>query len=792
MLKNEESGMVNVIAHIARDGRVQSLVTHSLQTANLSKNFGEIINLKSVAKITGLVHDIGKATVDFQSYICNENGKRGSVKHAPYGAVIIYDLYHNSYPLVSEIISNVVYTHHNSNGEMDFITPDYREEFIDKIMGNLRNLKYLNYVMEYLFTYVILKEDLNKLMLSADKEISVFLEKCANKQEEQKVLFYLNRFISSCLIDGDRSNTIAFEKNGYKDYEVPNYQEYFQKKYSKLIEKISLFENDTKLNQLRSEISDRLDEKANDSDGIHQLSVPTGGGKTLASFRYGLKKCVKHNKKRIIYIIPYTSIIEQNAQVMRNIIDEHPDDLNLILEHHSNIATDDEETDRIRRAELVQTNWDAPIIVTTVVQFANAVWAGKTSMSRRFHNLTDSVIIFDEIQNIPDKMLTVFTQAINWLSKFGKSDIVLCTATQPPLKEIDSTLTYDQLVTGLFDNNEFDRVNIVDDTTKYIRSEEEFGDYIIRKSQKHSSVLAIANTKAVVAETFKVVKTKVSENVKVYHLSTSMTASHRKSVISEIKYNLKQKKKVICITTPLIEAGVDISFEGVVRSLTGLDSIAQAAGRCNRNNEAGNAKGTVYLVCLDSNFEKLDKLATIKRRASKTENMLVRMDNPNSLLKEDIITHFFKEYYQDAKKDFDINGVELSHYVDGIRVVKKFCEVNGKIPVAHQFFSPRTVGRNVKVIDQDTVGLIVPYNDEAKEIIANLNSRTMNIGNIKRELQKAQIYTVNVFQNTLSKYKDAVYRLEDVEGVYAVHEQFYDMELGLCAEPVGQMDSYIF
>lgn len=780
-----------VIAHLSKDGSEQLLVDHLKQTANLAGKFGETIALAHTAKVAGLLHDIGKKSDAFQSYIRDENGRRGSVSHAPYGAIIIYDLYHEKYPLASEIIANAIYTHHNAHGELDYITSDFQEEFINRINEKKKQLEDLESVKNWLFNSVVSKKDLTKIMDTSENEINELTETYKDSHEKfQQILFYINRFVYSCLIDADRSNTIAFELS--KDNETVDYHKYFEDKYAAFTKNIEEFKNDTPLNKLRSEISEKLDICGSDPDGIHQLSVPTGGGKTLASLRYSLKKCIANGKKRIIFVIPYTSIIEQNAQVIRNIIDEAPNDTYKVLEHHSNISAYDDETERLRRSELAQTNWDEPIIITTMVQFANTVWAGKTTMTRRFNHLANSVIVFDEIQSIPDEFLTLFTQSIFWLNKIGKADIVLCTATQPPLDDINADLTINQLITGLFDKKEFDRVDIVNDAKKYIQDENELSEYVLDKTKSHRSILVIATTKAVVAKTFKVLNDKVNEDTLVYHLSTSMAGAHRKKVIAEMKTMLKEKKKVVCITTPLIEAGVDVSFESVIRSLSGLDSIAQAAGRCNRNNEAKDKKGKVYLVRLAKSFEKLGSLKTVERRASESDKLLTSMISPNDLLNEKVIKKYFEGYYAKTKKDFDLQGVGLTTYTSGIESAIRYVRNNNAIPKTKQFFASRTVGKNVKVISQDTVGLIVPYDDAAKDIISKLSSEKLDINILKELLQKAQIYTVNVYRDTLKKYAQAIYELHAVEGVFAVRNQYYDENLGLCVEPIAQMDEYIF
>src|SRR5690606_25176310 len=299
------------------------------------------------------------------------------------------------------------------------------------------------------------------------------------------------------------------------------------------------------------------------SQGIYTLTVPTGGGKTYASLRYALHHAQNHGLERIIYIIPYTSIIEQNAKVIREVV-EHADDTRpWVLEHHSNL----EPERQTWQSKLASENWDAPIVLTTMVQLLETLFSGGTKGVRRFHQLANSVLVFDEIQTLPINCVHMFCNAMNFFSKSCNTTAVLCTATQPLLNELKSpekgqlTVPEGNELAGDFNRHFIDlrRVDVYNQIKPGGWSAVKVSALAVEQFQKHGSCLVIVNTKAWAQELYLRCAERVNKS-EIFHLSTNQCPRHRKVLLYLIKKRLKRRKPVLCLSTQLIEAGVDVDF----------------------------------------------------------------------------------------------------------------------------------------------------------------------------------------------------------------------------------------
>ncbi|GGE34851.1 hypothetical protein GCM10011391_11860 [Pullulanibacillus camelliae] len=519
-----------------------------------------------------------------------------------------------------------------------------------------------------------------------------------------------------------------------------------------------------------------------------------GGGKTLASLRYALKHALTHKKERIIYVVPYTTIIEQNAEEVKRILKDRVH----ILEHHSNVVETESETlnyVKDKSLKLAKDNWDAPVIFTTMVQFLNAFYSKGTRNVRRLHHLANAVIIFDEVQSVPIKCVSLFNEALNFLKGVGGSSILLCTATQPALdfvqnsiEKIDGEIVQDlEQISGAFK-----RVDIIDRTTDKGWDTEALSDFVLEQLQDVSSVLVILNTKTVVRRLFNHIK-ETDPNLKVYHLSTSMCAAHRKDILTRVKEAINHKEKVVCLSTQLIEAGVDISFECVIRSLAGLDSIAQAAGRCNRHGEFGYRH--VYII--NHKEENLQHLKEIATGARITKQLLLDRHHDQGikdLLSREALTLYFQSYYEALKKDLDYaipafqkNMFELLKGNAGYKEAYRH-----KTKKSFNLLldtSIKTAANHFKVIDNQTTSLLVPYK-EGREIIAEFNGE-VTIEDMTALLKKAQHYTVNVYQHEidrLSKNGDIQFLLEGK--LLCLRENAYDLNYGVNIEGDGLMEEH--
>ncbi|MEK5060669.1 CRISPR-associated helicase/endonuclease Cas3 [Paenibacillus sp. FSL H7-0326] len=800
---------MNFIAHIReRDQAQQRVESHLLEVKKLAESIGSKIGVAHIAGLAGLLHDMGKFTDRFRTYILeavqnpDHPPKRGSVDHSTAGGKLLYELYHQegrqlNTALLAEIVGNAIISHHSYL--QDYLDANLESRFLDRV----RDKELLEYeqAKKAFFEIVMRKEEFSKYVSQAAKELDQFMAQEASYALETKLMF-LTKFIFSALIDADRTNTRLFEE-GIENEQINEVERssLFFSYYDLLMKKIESFRtesNNNPVNLLRRQMSEQCEMFADKPSGIYTLSIPTGGGKTLASLRYALRHALNYDKKRIIYILPYTTIIEQNTAEIRQIL---MDDEN-ILEHHSNIIEDSNDDDELedglinkrQKWKLAKDNWDSPIIFSTMVQFLNVIYAKGSRNIRRFHNLSESIIIFDEVQKVPVSCVSLFNQALNFMKTYCSTSIVLCTATQPALHYVENKLEVNPDGEIIDNLNEvisaFKRVEIIDKATNITMNNNQLSEFVTEKMEELNSVLIILNTKTVAKRLYTQLISDRREDVSIYHLSTSMCAAHRKDVLNKVRTHLKNKERVVCISTQLIEAGVDVSFECVIRSLAGLDSIAQAAGRCNRHGEYGVRQ--VYVI--DHMEEKLDKLPEIKAGKQITKWILIDMlKDPSAhggqLLSTEAMKRYFEELYGHFRSDLNYRLPQLGPDITISRLLtaaRKNSPFFHDYATRHQTALPlylansyNTAAAHFEVIDNMTTSVIVPYGQEGKDIIADLNGDTQ-IGDLTRLLRKSQQYTIQLFHHELQilARNEGLKSLLDGK-VLILSESAYDEEYGL-------------
>lgn len=817
-LKGEDE--MNYIAHIREDDKkIQTVEEHLQETKSIAEMHGEKIGIKYLAGLAGLLHDLGKYSMDFQHYILEavnnpDNApKRGSVDHSTAGGKLLYELFHNNskngfLKLVAEIVGNSIISHHSYL--KDFLNPNLESDYLKRV--EQKEINDFEQIKHLFFNNVMNKDELLVYANKAAKEVELILKSGKIVSPEKKLMF-LTKFVFSILIDADRTNTRCFEEN-INYFEEMNYdsKSLFKSYYEKLMEKINSFDkNSSKINLLRSEMSDLCDSFGEKPSGIYTLSIPTGGGKTLASLRYALKHAIEYKKKRVIYVVPFTTIIEQNAEEVRKILN---DDRN-ILEHHFNVIEDEEEISedsvnfgdtyisKNQKLKLAKDNWDSPIIFTTMVQFLNVFYAKGNRNIRRLHNLCDAVIIFDEVQKVPTSCISAFNDALNFLNFYGKSSLILCTATQPALDFVDHSLAIKEnaeIVNNLDTViEEFRRVDIVDCASEQVFNNEMLSDFVIELLEDNISILVILNTKKVVKDLYERLK-KIRIDASIYHLSTSMCAAHRNDILAEVKEKLKNKERVICVSTQLIEAGVDISFQCVIRSLAGLDSIAQAAGRCNRHGEM--ERKPVYII--DHIEENLTRLKEIDRGKNISKRIFKDLKRDKTIYGGNVLSRqamekYFKEFYAELKNDLNYYIRPLQTYMTNLLIStrnesdyhKAYKAKYGKELPLFIVNSYGTAAEYFEVIKDLTTTVIVPYK-EGKEMIATLNSNP-SISELDRLLKVAQRYSVGIYDYE----KEHLLKNEGLESyfdgkVYVLKEGSYDKEYGLNIENDSQFEFLSF
>ncbi|MEG2380384.1 MAG: CRISPR-associated helicase Cas3' [Oscillospiraceae bacterium] len=709
------------VAHKNKNGETQTVFEHLTETAKLSKKFGESFGEGELAEQIGLLHDIGKYSKEFQKRIM-ENGPK--VDHSTAGAM---ECKKNNMPEAALCVAG----HHT--GIPDFGGKGDSTQ-AKSLIGRLKRMQ--NKIPDY---------------SKFSEEIRLTPQKNRAFKNRFELSFYV-RMLYSCLVDADFLDT---ERAMCEKEIVRGNYDNLETLLSKLEENIEPWlnaKNEKILNKKRTEILKNCLNCGNGERGMYTLTVPTGGGKTISSLAFALKHAVKHGCSRIVYVIPYTSIIEQTAKIFRDILGKEN-----VLEHHSNIDFDDLKDDEIvARLKLSTENWDAPIIVTTNVQFFESLYANKSSACRKLHNLANSVIIFDEAQMIPLPYLKPCVSAIELLVKNYGATAILCTATQPSLQKFFSD---DCKITEICPDVEdlyefFKRTTIKHIGTKTLEE-------VAVLMTEHNQVLSIVNTKKDAKELYM----KLPEDERI-HLSNFMTPSHKMLMLKEIRNRLKDGKACRVVSTSLIEAGVDVDFPCVFREEAGLDSVVQAAGRCNREGDPTLGKKEVYV------FESEAK-------------------PPNIIEKNVSIFHEVMEMFD------DLSSLEaIKAYFDGIHELSKYgngVDKNGVIKAFNEGIDGcslpfEQVASKFRLIDDITKSVLIPIGDEAESLTNAIENALKNGDTIGGYLRKASKYMVNIYDSEYKRLcnKNVILPIGDKKDLAVLAcLDYYSDETGLITEIDG-------
>lgn len=782
------------LAHISCDGRVQTLSDHLSNVSNICREYCSDIGLSEVGFICGLVHDLGKTSNEFQEYLLgNTRYKRGDIDHSTAGAQFLstigcdwFDYYKQS-PLNAKlcedsmnVIELCILSHHS--GLINCLSVDGDDRFSKRLNKEL-GLDNSKLIFEKMDPFVT--DGVREHLPSAIEELSDKINEIAkttqdgSKYSQNKCYFrvgLLSRYILSCLIDADHQDTRSFtdnvdimlSKSQPWDVLCSRFDEYNKK-----------LDSDGNVNKIRQQISKECYLKSSCNTGVYTLSVPTGGGKTLASLRFALNHAKKNGLNRIIYVIPYTSIIDQNAQVMRNVLEKDGD--KIVLEYHSNIETNDDE---LSVWKYYSDSWNAQIIVTTMVQYLNTLFASGSSNIKKMHNLSKSVLIFDEIQTLPIKCTYMFNESVNFLSSVCGSTILLCTATQPLLSKVEKFPLIIETDGELMSEPEHLDNQLKRCEAQYINPEksmssEEIVDFVVKKSELFDSILIVTNTKRAAAEIFNGLSNRNCTEHNLFHLSTNMCPAHRKSVLKNIRQSLLDEK-TICVSTQLIEAGVDLDFQCVIRMLAGIDSITQAAGRCNRNGHLDHM-GSVYVI---KSEEKISSLIDIYEGRRCSQDVLREFSDP---LSPDALSRYYEYFFFQRSRDMGYpNGSTtlfelLSTNKDSKELYISRTGNKIKRMLVQSFKEGNTLFRVIE--ENDTV--IVPYDQNSKDLIARLcaESGKYDLYETIRDLQK---YSINVYDVAKLKSSGIVKEIVPESGIFVLVEGYYDERLGMSRTPVNK------
>ncbi len=813
---------------------MQPLADHLMGVAQNAKHFAGKIGLYQHGELMGLLHDLGKCSQEFQRYIksavgiinpdeddfVDADGMRGKVDHSSAGAQLVWrELAKHGQlgNITGQLLSLCMASHHS--GLIDCIGAagdTFGKDMFTKRMHKPEEKVHLEEVLhtadaELLERFRLLV-DSQELIAGTKRAFANILKEYPGHNDKSLLVQFqlglLVRFLYSALIDADRMDSADFERphaarhrqyGRYKDWEVL---------IERLERRLAQFEVQYPIDHLRRDISQHCMQAASREKGIYTLTVPTGGGKTLASLRFALHHAKKHSMERIVYVIPFTSIIDQNADVVRAILEPDDDPKSkgrIVLEHHSNLTSEQQGW----REKILAENWDAPVIYTTMVQLLETLFGAGTRGARRMHQLANAVLIFDEVQTLPVRCIHLFNNAMNFLVGQCGSTVVLCTATQPLLDRVDAEKGAISLsksseimpdVTQLFDD--LKRVEVRDRRKPGGWRMEEISRLAIDETARAGSCLVIVNTKKEAQQLFERC-CELKGDFPIYHLSTNMCPAHRRSVLAEIRQRLRDDKAIVteepvlCISTQLIEAGVDVDFGSVIRFMAGLDSIAQAAGRCNRNGSRG--QGIVHVVNLRD--ENLDMLLDIRVGRDKAERVFDDFAKAperfgNDLLNPKAMEWYYENYFF-ARRD------EMSYPVSRHRIgrdddllnllannklaVSEYGNRHGSKPDIYLRQAFMTAAKAFEAIDAPTQGVIVPYGDAGRELIADLCA-AFKVEKQYNLLKRAQQFSVNVFPNVLKrlKEKDAVLPVQEGTRILYLDERYYNETFGLSEKPVAE------
>lgn len=786
-------------AHVRKNGDVQSTEEHCKHTAEIASFILNDYGLGNAGYLAGLLHDMGKFSQAFHNYIMDGfNGKpvkKGSVVHTFAGVRFLLDEFHKNQgtsltDISCELIAYAIGAHH---GLFDVVDEDMDSGF------QYRKEKHQEHYQEAKDNFLLYCENERQLaehFSLADHEITDSLLKIKEMVDStnptkanQELLFYIGllaRLLLSAVMEGDRADTAYFMagNDGIPPEAINRVLPDWNEMFAHLECCISgLTDTTTLIGKARKSISEQCKAFYACPAGLYRLNVPTGGGKTLSAMRFALAHAKEKGKRRIIYVAPLISILEQNVQVIRQAVgkDEY------VLEHHSNVIRDESNEDELAEQELLLENWDAPIIVTTLVQLLNTLFLYKTSNIRRFHALTNSVIILDEVQTVPTKMLSLFNLAMNFLSGICSTTVLLCSATQPCFEKTDHTMRIENAMPVMLSAEElraFQRTKL--NVTENMRLEE-MPDFIRARMDEVNSLLVICNKRREAGTLFLGLKDCEWD---CFHLSASMCMAHRRDVLEKMNQSLQKSRKgngkTLCIATQVIEAGVDVSFESVARFSAGMDSVIQAAGRCNRNGESKMLAPVYMINCLDESLSRLEEIQAGKKA---TESLLYMFQQDEEKFHFDLasdaaISYYYQCLYASMKMHHQDDTVESINATlfDLLSTNEKYCKEQQPFFLRQSF---KTAGKHFSVFEKDTTDAIVPYK-EGKEIIRALSSMDVSahLKDAQQLIHRAKQYTVSLYQYEVDKLwkQDALIPLAG--GIaFALADGFYSDDTGLILNP---------
>ena len=724
----------------------QKLQDHLVAAGDLASGFAAEFGASPMAQTAGLLHDLGKYSAKFQARL---RGSAETVDHSIAGAKEIRSRQYQRPQdlLAAHIVSYAIAGHHAGLADAARLLErlDEESEPLDECW------------QQEIFP------DTTSLWPGF---------KALSKEKMSFQLAFLGRMVFSCLVDADYKDTENFYAQHDKkvvDRHWPDLRKCgddLRQRFDKYMQDKQLHAAATPVNLLRKEIIEHVRGKASMSPGLFTLTVPTGGGKTLASLGFALDHAKQHDKRRIIYAIPFTSIIDQTAGIFRAFLGEE-----FVLEHHSSIDQQKfKERGQQDKLRLAMEDWAAPVVVTTNVQLFESLFANRSSHCRKLHNLANSIIILDEAQTLPARLLHPCLAALDELARHYGTTIVLCTATQPALDIADlpkfglplegRELAPDPAnLAQQLRRVTINRVSEVDDET------------LVQELEKQQQALVIVNSRRHAISLYNAAKQAGLKGV--IHLSTRQYASHRRLILDQVRQKLAAGEPCLLIATSLIEAGVDVDFPRVWRAEAGLDQIAQAAGRCNREGRWPVADSIVTV------FRPKDHKPP-REIAQLVADCVRATANISDLLSPEAIRAYFKEV-------FWRKGPEL---LDEKQILSKF-----NLSGPQLLFDYQSAAQDFRMIESGLIPVIINDNPAVAAVLERLKYKEASPGKAARELQG---YMVQVppkdVQNLIASGQVAYYRQDLWDDQFAVLQtpSLYQPETGLMWERAGELAESVF
>lgn len=726
--------MQKYIAHRnEHTGLIQTVKEHSENTAALCREYA-VPELKEFMYAVGLLHDCGKYQTSFAKRI---NGANIRVEHSTCGALAAREQY-EVFPMAL-MMAYCIAGHHSGIPDGGFPNDDK-----DKLTLQGRMHRSFEDFSAY-------KEELALPELDGREWLKYLVGDCGNKMEMLIDKFaFLTRYAFSCLVDADTRDTADFCSEGERPKRL-------HADFSACLERVNArlgsFVCKTDLQRTRAVLQSQAFSRVKQEGEIYLLNMPTGSGKTLASVKIALERALAGDKKRIIYIIPYNSVIEQTADEFAKLFGTDAE----ILRHQSTFSYEEKENgseDYREAAKSAAENWEAPFIITTAVQFFESVYGNKRGKLRKMHNMAESILVFDEAHLMPQAYLQPCLQAVAYITRYLHSQAIFLTATMPD---------YEQLIWE-YALPDCRMVKLIQDTSMFAKFQkcryQYFGKVeqteLLRQSREFSSSLIIVNRKAAARELYR------QANGKKYHLSTYMTAYDRSRVLKEIREELRELEKdypdgvnvpedrrITIISTSLIEAGVDLDVYTVFRERTGLDSILQAGGRCNR--EGKREKGDVFIFDMEGENGR----AAVDERSNFTKGLLEKYPDISAA---ECIEEYYSRLFQMKKEEIQKNTMHQS------------CSDIASIPF-------KQYAEKFELIDSRTISLVVPEDAQSEQLIEAL--RYTKMGNVRQ----MQNYTCSVRIRELADLLSQHAADDFGTGIFCLtNKDYYDKNLGVLFE----------